>query len=255
MENEIILKFEEALNSYSVDGETSPQTIMCKAFELIKQNADFCTCLLSNNGEMTFFNKLKTIIRDACFKYWTELFSRPKKVETFDYFFNFMLYGCIGIIESWLNSGLKELSSSQNKFASGVKNYVSSANSLDSAYDNIDNGISSAYKGASSLNSGLNQLGDGVDSLISSTSKVDSLADSVSQVSSKLSSSDSSELEAQITALAQKAAADGDTELAAQIKQLEKEIENLKTLEIKGLINEVDIPYEELVKMIKELKN
>ena len=39
------------------------------------------------------------------------------------------------------------------------------------------------------------------------------------------------------------------------IKKLEKEIENLKTLEIKGLINEVDIPYEELVKMIKELKN
>ena len=39
------------------------------------------------------------------------------------------------------------------------------------------------------------------------------------------------------------------------IQKLEKEIENLKTLEIKGLINEVDIPYEELVKMIKELKN
>ena len=39
------------------------------------------------------------------------------------------------------------------------------------------------------------------------------------------------------------------------IKKLEKEIENLKTLEIKGLINEVDSPYEELVKMIKELKN
>ena len=40
-----------------------------------------------------------------------------------------------------------------------------------------------------------------------------------------------------------------------RIAKLEKEIENLKTLEIKGLINEVDIPYEELVKMIKELKN
>ena len=34
-----------------------------------------------------------------------------------------------------------------------------------------------------------------------------------------------------------------------------KKLEKLKTLEIKGLINEVDIPYEELVKMIKELKN
>lgn len=39
------------------------------------------------------------------------------------------------------------------------------------------------------------------------------------------------------------------------IKKIEKEIEELKTLEIKGLMNEVNIPYEELVKMIKELKN
>lgn len=39
------------------------------------------------------------------------------------------------------------------------------------------------------------------------------------------------------------------------IKKLEKEIEDLKTLEIKGLINEVNIPYEELVKFIKDLKN
>lgn len=39
------------------------------------------------------------------------------------------------------------------------------------------------------------------------------------------------------------------------IKKLEKEIEELKTLEIKGLINEVNIPYEELVKFIKDLKN
>ena len=43
--------------------------------------------------------------------------------------------------------------------------------------------------------------------------------------------------------------------IKAKEEQILKEIENLKTLEIKGLINEVDIPYEELVKMIKELKN
>lgn len=39
------------------------------------------------------------------------------------------------------------------------------------------------------------------------------------------------------------------------IKKLEKEIEDLKTLEIKGLMNEIDIPYEDLVKFIKDLKN
>ena len=40
-----------------------------------------------------------------------------------------------------------------------------------------------------------------------------------------------------------------------KIKKEEEGIKKLETLEIKGLINEVDIPYEELVKMIKELKN
>lgn len=39
------------------------------------------------------------------------------------------------------------------------------------------------------------------------------------------------------------------------IKKLEKEIEDLKTLEVKGLINEINIPYEDLVKLIKDLKN
>ena len=120
MENEIILKFEELLNLSTAEIANNPQLVICKTFELIKQNADFCTCLLSNNGEMTFFNKLKTIIRDACFKYWTELFSRPKKVETFDYFFNFMLYGCIGLIESWLNNGLKESPKEMAQLASKV---------------------------------------------------------------------------------------------------------------------------------------
>ena len=120
MENEIILKFEELLNLSTAEVANNPQLVICKTFELIKQNADFCTCLLSNNGEMTFFNKLKTIIRDACFKYWTELFSRPKKVETFDYFFNFMLYGCIGLIESWLNNGLKESPKEMAQLASKV---------------------------------------------------------------------------------------------------------------------------------------
>ena len=101
MDNEIILKFEELLNLSTAEVANNPQ-------------------LLSNNGEMTFFNKLKTIIRDACFKYWTELFSRPKKVETFDYFFNFMLYGCIGLIESWLNNGLKESPKEMAQLASKV---------------------------------------------------------------------------------------------------------------------------------------
>ena len=31
-----------------------------------------------------------------------------KKTNAFDYFYTFIVSGCIGIFESWLNNGLKE---------------------------------------------------------------------------------------------------------------------------------------------------
>lgn len=39
-----------------------------------------------------------------------------------------------------------------------------------------------------------------------------------------------------------------------QIKKLENEIKSLKAVQIQSLINEIDMPYDDVVKFIKDLK-
>ena len=46
-------------------------------------------------------------MHDKCFTDWMDLFN-INKVDKFEYFYNFIIAGCIGIIESWLINGLKE---------------------------------------------------------------------------------------------------------------------------------------------------
>lgn len=40
-----------------------------------------------------------------------------------------------------------------------------------------------------------------------------------------------------------------------KINVLEKEVEELQSLEIKGVLKEIDMPFEELIKFMQELKN
>ena len=107
LENEMLTNFENVLNTHPVDEINSPNPLLCDLFKSIAENADFCTALLSDNGEIAFFNKLKIVIRDACFKHWLILF-KPTKTDKFEYIYDFILYGCIGMVESWLHNGLKE---------------------------------------------------------------------------------------------------------------------------------------------------
>ena len=107
LEDEMLLSFEEILNAHSTDELSGPEPLICDLFKLIKENGDFCASLLSDTGQIAFFNKLKAVIRDTCFKHWVILFN-SNKVDKFNYFYDFILYGCIGIVESWLHNGFKE---------------------------------------------------------------------------------------------------------------------------------------------------
>lgn len=74
-------------------------------FVYLKQNSDLFTVFLSTNGDIAFIEQMKVLIREKCFNDWMLLF---KKEEKFDYFYNYMLSGCIGLFTAWLQNGLKE---------------------------------------------------------------------------------------------------------------------------------------------------
>lgn len=108
MENELLNQLEKVLISHpSKTSDAEPFPLLLDLFILIKENSRFCAALLGNNGDILFFNKLKSVLREKCFNDWMELFN-TNKVDKFEYFYNFIVSGCTGIIESWLKNGLKE---------------------------------------------------------------------------------------------------------------------------------------------------
>ena len=108
IEEELFDEFNTLMHSHSPTTlNETPLPLLEDIFVFLKKNALVCTVLLSNNGDISFFNKIKNIIRNKCFAAWNVLFN-PEKSDKFDYFYTYILSGCIGLFEAWLKNDLKE---------------------------------------------------------------------------------------------------------------------------------------------------
>ena len=70
-------------------------------------NADLVEILLGENGDLNFLNRLKQLIRDKCLHDWMEVF-RAGNPAIFDAYFSFIVSGCVGLVQYWLKTGMKE---------------------------------------------------------------------------------------------------------------------------------------------------
>ena len=84
-----------------------PSVIFNEIYSLVYDNADLIEILLGENGDLNFVNRLKQLIREKCLKDWMEVF-RSGNAAAFDAFFSFIVSGCIGLVQYWLQTGLKE---------------------------------------------------------------------------------------------------------------------------------------------------
>ena len=91
----------------AVDLKQRPSVIFNEIYSLVYDNADLIEILLGENGDLNFVNRLKQLIREKCLKDWMEVF-RSGNAAAFDAFFSFIVSGCIGLIQYWLQTGLKE---------------------------------------------------------------------------------------------------------------------------------------------------
>lgn len=108
IEEELLDEFNKILFSYAPgQNEDRPLHLLEDIFTFLKNNATVCTILLSNNGDITFISKIKKMIRNKCFTTWSIIFN-AQKTDTFEYYYTYMLSGCIGLFENWLENGLKE---------------------------------------------------------------------------------------------------------------------------------------------------
>lgn len=117
IEKELLEDLEEVLKKYQAsDLLLNPARVFVDVFHLVKANSDMVAILLGANGDINFVNRLKDIVREKCLKDWMELFrpAAPKTGENkegspeFEAYYAFTVTGCIGLVQYWLDSGLRE---------------------------------------------------------------------------------------------------------------------------------------------------
>ena len=107
VEQEVFEEFEALVLAHpSSELEHKPLAILLDLYVFFASNADLCAAFLGGNGDMSFFNKLISLLRERVFEFWRQ--ERKKDPEQFDYFFSFIASGCIGMIREWFSRDMRE---------------------------------------------------------------------------------------------------------------------------------------------------
>lgn len=107
-ENELMADFDQALSGFdAADFRTHPAPLFSRVFSLIRENQDIVGILMGENGDLHFQNRLKKVVEEKCLRALIEDY-RAKNSEQFMVFHNFLLSGCIGIVQYWVRTGCRE---------------------------------------------------------------------------------------------------------------------------------------------------
>lgn len=108
IENEMFESFRSVLDEYPVNAlNGKPLPMIVDLFRFIKENSDMCKVLIGKNGDILFVDRLKNLLKERCLNDWMEIFNKNKS-QNFEYYYSFIVSGCIGLLQSWLETGLKE---------------------------------------------------------------------------------------------------------------------------------------------------
>lgn len=108
IENELLKDLEDMLNHHQAQDLLSrPSLIFAELYPLVQENADIVSILIGENGDLNFVNRLKHIVREKCLNDWKALKSL-RNSDAFDAYYSFIVSGCIGMVQYWLGTGMKE---------------------------------------------------------------------------------------------------------------------------------------------------
>ena len=123
IETEFFSEFTDIIDNYGKELQKSRLYILENIFALTKKHKDFCLVLLSSRGDIGFIKKLLSRIH----KIFVDVYGDEGIAA--EYYFSFIIYGCIGVVENWLQGGAKESSQeiarlTENIILNGIKEYI-----------------------------------------------------------------------------------------------------------------------------------
>jgi AcrR family transcriptional regulator len=115
IENEIIQEIEEetkhldSVNMRNIDTTNEPLPFMVKLFEYFRENSVIIKSILGPKGDPTFDRKIKKFIETNLFeKQKSKSFNIDQAVISEEYFIPYILSADLGVIQHWLEKGMKE---------------------------------------------------------------------------------------------------------------------------------------------------
>ena len=98
IENTLIIHLENIFLKYdNINAENFPYPVFHDIFQLIDSSSDLILALIGPNGDISFIMKIRELFHHKCIENWLSSHT-PKLLENYDYFSNFLVYGCVGLI-------------------------------------------------------------------------------------------------------------------------------------------------------------
>jgi AcrR family transcriptional regulator len=116
-EDEIIMEIEKIAfslqNLSGKDGlsffnQNEPIPFLVKLFEYFLNNSAFIKVILGPKGDPSFQVKIKEVMKKNILQNLSKRFKQEKMLVPEDYFFAYVSSAHLGVIQHWLNSGMKE---------------------------------------------------------------------------------------------------------------------------------------------------
>ncbi len=114
-EDEIIKEIQEetrhldSVNMMNIDTTNEPLPFMVKLFEYFRENSVIIKSILGSKGDPTFDGKIKKFIETNLFeKQKSKSFNVDQAVISEEYFIPYILSADLGVIQHWLEKGMKE---------------------------------------------------------------------------------------------------------------------------------------------------
>lgn len=106
IEHEVLRDLNDYLDNYSFkENKAESFQVMKNIFEYIVENAELCKVLLGENGDIEFQKKIMMLVQRQCMEEWQGEGIRDS--DTIDYLLLFGVNGSIGVVQKWLQNGMK----------------------------------------------------------------------------------------------------------------------------------------------------
>ena len=118
LEDEFFADLDRILEAQQPTVETAYLYLLA-IFSFLGENQDFCRTLLGRHGDLQFVRRVIGLVGEKCSAFWRHGAPNadPKRFEMYN---AFIITGCVGLIQKWLDDGLKESAEEISRLAGTI---------------------------------------------------------------------------------------------------------------------------------------